>query len=244
MRPELRLGIMQPYFFPYAGHFALIAAVDEWIVFDITQYTPKTWMNRNRVLHPKEGWQYLSVPLAQSSIHIRTADARLQDPAACRASLLGKIEHYRRRAPYFAAVRRLLEQAFDTAADRSLVQLNVAGLGAVCAYLGIPFRHRIASALGLDLPPDLGAGDWAPEIAGRLGATGYINPDSGRALFDTAAFASRGIALQFAQWAPLAYEPAAPYRFEPHLSILDVLMWLPPDRVRAALRDNLTLLPG
>jgi hypothetical protein len=35
----MKLGIMQPYFFPYLGHFALIAAVDEWVVFDVTQYT-------------------------------------------------------------------------------------------------------------------------------------------------------------------------------------------------------------
>ena len=48
----MRLGIMQPYFFPYLGHFALIANVDAWIVFDVTQYTPRTWINRNRVLHP------------------------------------------------------------------------------------------------------------------------------------------------------------------------------------------------
>jgi hypothetical protein len=47
----MRLGIMQPYFFPYLGHFGLIAAVDQWIVFDVTQYTPKTW-NRNPSLHP------------------------------------------------------------------------------------------------------------------------------------------------------------------------------------------------
>lgn len=51
----MRLGIMQPYFFPYPGHFALIAHVDQWLVFDITQYTPKTWMNRNRILHPRGG---------------------------------------------------------------------------------------------------------------------------------------------------------------------------------------------
>jgi WbqC-like protein family len=48
----MRLGIMQPYFCPYLGHFALIAAVDQRIVFDVTQYTPKTWMNRNPILHP------------------------------------------------------------------------------------------------------------------------------------------------------------------------------------------------
>ena len=63
----MRLGIMQPYFFPYPGHFALIASVDRWIVFDVTQYTPKTWMNRNRVLHPASGAMYVTVPLANAS---------------------------------------------------------------------------------------------------------------------------------------------------------------------------------
>lgn len=51
----MRLAIMQPYFFPYLGHFSLIAASDAWIVFDVRQYTPRTWMNRNRILHPTGG---------------------------------------------------------------------------------------------------------------------------------------------------------------------------------------------
>ncbi len=54
----MRLGIMQPYFFPYLGHFGLIAACDRWVVFDTCQYTPRSWMNRNRVLHPAEGWTW------------------------------------------------------------------------------------------------------------------------------------------------------------------------------------------
>ncbi len=62
---------MQPYFFPYLGHFALIAHTDAWVVFDISQYTPKTWMNRNRVLHPTDGWTYVTAPLSNSSIHIK-----------------------------------------------------------------------------------------------------------------------------------------------------------------------------
>ena len=75
----MKLGIMQPYFFPYLGHFALIAAVDEWIVFDITQYTRKSWVNRNRVLRPDGGWQYVSIPLRDSSIHIKTSEAVVAD---------------------------------------------------------------------------------------------------------------------------------------------------------------------
>ena len=46
----MRLGIMQPYFFPYLGHFSLIAAVDEWIVFDVTQYTPNLLKHSQNVL--------------------------------------------------------------------------------------------------------------------------------------------------------------------------------------------------
>ena len=67
----MRIGIMQPYFFPYLGHFALIANVDAWIVFDVTQYTPKTWINRNRVLHPTSGANWVSVALKNSSISIK-----------------------------------------------------------------------------------------------------------------------------------------------------------------------------
>ena len=46
----MRVGIMQPYFFPYIGYFQLIAAVDLFIVYDNIKYTKKGWINRNRML--------------------------------------------------------------------------------------------------------------------------------------------------------------------------------------------------
>src|SRR6478752_331200 len=119
-----RVGIMQPYFFPYLGHFGLIASVSEWIVFDVTQYTPRSWINRNRVLHPKEGWNFISVPLANSSMSIKIHEARILDPAATRKSVLGKLRHYRRTAPHFSEVVALVEMAFSDLADDSLVRLN------------------------------------------------------------------------------------------------------------------------
>src|ERR1700719_3233786 len=103
----MKLGIMQPYFFPYLGHFALIASSDEWLVFDITQYTPKSWMNRNRVLHPSTGWMYVTVPLAGASQSLLTRDVRLQSPSRARSSALGKLSHYARTAPFFAEVVEL-----------------------------------------------------------------------------------------------------------------------------------------
>ena len=229
---------MQPYFFPYPGHFSLIAAVDEWIVFDITQYTPKTWMNRNRVLHPNEGWQYLTVPLSNSSISIKTHQAKILDRAKAKVNIVGKLNHYKKYAPHFDAVIALVNEVFETSRDDSLVHLNVHGLDAVCRFLDIPFNYRICSELHLPLPELLEPGDWALEICGLLGATDYVNPAGGRDIFDQAEFVRRGISLHFAQ--PAAFEYCtAPYKYVPNLSILDALMWNPPVVVAEAVRNLL-----
>ena len=63
----VRLGIMQPYFFPYLGYFDLINRTDRWIVFDTAQYIRHGWVNRNRILHSDSEWQYILVPLKKHS---------------------------------------------------------------------------------------------------------------------------------------------------------------------------------
>lgn len=232
---------MQPYFFPYLGHFALIAHTELWVVFDVSQYTPKSWMSRNRVLHPQSGWNYINVPLANSSISIGTHEARVQDLSKTRASLLGKLTHYRRKAPYYAAVVQLVEQTFDALRGDSLVALNVSGLAAVCHYLGLPFDYRICSELALDLAHVDNPGGWAPAICRQLGASAYLNPAGGRALFEPSDFSHHGIALGFLQFDEFRYDTGS-YAYEPGLSVLDVLMWNSPDTVRQALASHSHIL--
>jgi len=244
MSGSFSLGIMQPYFFPYLGHFALIAHTDAWVVFDITQYTPKTWMNRNRVLHPSGGPNWVSVPLANGSISITTSQARVADLAGTARSVQGKLSHYRRKAPHYDKVMALVDEAFALPeGDDSLVHLNVSALRAVCRHLALPFAPRICSELALDLPAHLGPGDWALEIATRLGADRYLNPMSGRGLFDAARYAERGVRLEFLEMPTLAY---ATGRWDPvpDLSILDVLMWNDPAVVRQALMTQARHISG
>lgn len=227
---------MQPYFFPYIGHFSLIASVDQWIVFDITQYTPKTWMNRNRILHPDSGWQYITVPLSNSSNSIKTKDARILDPISTKMNILGKVSHYKKKAPFYREVVFLIQDVFDKIKNDSLVELNVEGLVAVCRYLDVPFNYKICSQMDLPLPNKLGPGEWAPEICNILGATDYVNPPGGRAIFDPVKFSQYGISLNYVQTKEFAYE-TSPYIFEPNLSILDVLMWNPPSVVRNIIKN-------
>jgi hypothetical protein len=237
------VGIMQPYFFPYWGHCALIAATDRWIVFDVTQYTPKTWMNRNRVLHPSQGWQYVSVPLDKASMSIKTFEARLLDADAAGAQIVRQLMHYRKRAPHHARVVDLIRGVFADRPDDRLVSLNALALARTCEYLGIPFRHQICSELALDLPSDLGPGDWAPEIASRLGAARYVNPIGGRDLFDLRRFAELGLELSFLECGSFEYRTPG-YQFEPNLSIIDAMMWNEPETIRRAIVEARAQIPA
>lgn len=47
---KCKIGIMQPYFFPYIGYFQLINAVDKYVVYDDVNYIKRGWANRNYIL--------------------------------------------------------------------------------------------------------------------------------------------------------------------------------------------------
>jgi len=237
----MKLGIMQPYFFPYLGHFSLISSVEQWIVFDVTQYTPKTWMNRNRILHPTTGWQYVTVPLSNSSSSIKTSEASVLNLADAKKSIIGKLFHYKKSAPYFRKVIAIVEQAFDESENNSLVSLNVSALNAVCDYLGISFSYKICSSLSLEYPLTLGPGDWAPHICQQLGATEYVNPIAGKNIFEKTVFHEKNVSLYLAEFTGFNYATAS-YVPESHLSILDVMMWNSPEDIMLGLKLGTKLI--
>lgn len=216
-------GIMQPYFFPYFGYFDHISRCDKWVVFDITQYTPKSWMTRNRILHPKTGFLYINCDV-HGSQNMVISEVTLKDPDTSRSKLLGQLSHYRKLAPYYRQVVTLVEQAFGEAKSNSLTDVNVSALHAICKYLDIPFSPIIASKADFSLPRITHPGQWALEITTLLGADTYLNTPGGRELFRPEEFASRCIKLAFTRVPKFVYA-CSPYQFEPHLSILDMLMW-------------------
>ena len=224
-------GIMQPYFFPYFGYFDHISRCDTWVVFDLTQYTPKSWMTRNRMQHPKQGWQYIACEV-HGSQNILISSVRLHDRVKTRNKILGQLGHYKKHAPYYKQVTAIVECAFDAARSDFLTDINVSGLSAVCDYLSIPFSPIIASEAGFTLPEITHPGQWALEICALIGAKTYLNTPGGQALFRPEEFAARGIRLGFTGMPRLEYD-CKPYVYEPHLSILDVLMWNGPEEVRA-----------
>jgi hypothetical protein len=233
----MKLGIMQPYFFPYLGYFDLIHSVDEWVVFDTPQYIRHGWVNRNRVLHPTEGWEYVIAPVRKHHREARIHDVRVVEGDAWVERIERQLEHYRGRAPYFDSVTALVRDCLSDS-ERSLSRLNVRILSKVCAFLGVLFPCRILSEMELPLRgPVEGPGDWALRIAEALGAREYVNPPRGKELFDRMRFATAGIRLTIQRPVEFTYDCPG-YTFEPSLSILDVLMWNSRERVRNFLDER------
>ncbi|MCK9398161.1 MAG: WbqC family protein, partial [Methylobacter sp.] len=57
-----KVAILQSNYIPWKGYFDMIAAVDEFILYDDMQYTRRDWRNRNQIKTP-QGAQWLTVPV-------------------------------------------------------------------------------------------------------------------------------------------------------------------------------------
>jgi WbqC-like protein family len=221
---------MQPYFFPYLGYFDLISYSDNWVVFDAAQYIRHGWVNRNRILHPKEGWQYVIVPLRKHGRNVLIKDVEINEERDWRGRIIGQLQHYKNKAPHFDRIIKLINECLSIGTP-FLSPLNVAMLEKVCQYMGIPFKYSYFSEMNLELGTVKDPGDWALLIAKAIGAKEYVNPPGGRSIFDPSKFEKAGIKLTIRNLAPIEYECKG-YEFVPGLSIIDVLMWNSPDKVR------------
>ncbi len=229
------LSVMQPYFFPYLGYFALIKHTDFFVSFDPVQYISKGWMNRNRVLKPNEGWQYLTAPVQKQPQNTLIKDILVVPGDEWKVKILRQLEHYKKRSPYYEPVNALLEDCFANS-ELSLSRLNLHYLNKVCAYLEMPFHYAMFSDMDLKLGSVKAADEWALRTTQALGATTYINQPGGRTFFNPAKYVEASIDLKFLDFNLTPYDQRRP-AFEVGLSILDVLMFNSPEQVRAMLEN-------
>jgi hypothetical protein len=225
----MKLGMMQPYFFPYIGYFELIREVDVWVAFDTAQYIRHGWVNRNRILHPKQGWMYILVPIQKYSQETSIRDIQVVKDSKWRGRLLGQLQHYRKKAPHFDCVYGIVSECLHEN-GYSLSRLNMRCLEKVCAYLDIPFNFRVLSEMDLNLEGIEGPGGWALRVAQALNANEYINAPGGAELFDRSEFGKADIKLTIQSAIDLVYDCNG-FVFEPNLSIIDVMMWKSPAEI-------------
>ena len=220
---------MQPYLFPYVGSFSLAAATDVYVFFDNVQYIRRGWMHRNRIHKPGGGWQYFGVPVVKAPRHTPIHEIQLSESVDWRRRLKESLSlAYGSVAPRFDAVMGLVEDAIDPPVD-GLSQLNMRSFALCCSELGLDLNaHRAAS---LDLEEPAHPWGWAVAACTKLGASRYVNPPGGADLYPPEPFAQHDLAVGILRPQLLEYDRAG-LPWEPGLSVLDALMFQPPEAVR------------
>jgi hypothetical protein len=228
---------MQPYLFPYLGYFQLIHAVDRFVVLDDVTYIKGGWINRNRLLDGREP-RFFTVPLSKASQNRRICDIDVA-VGPWNQKILPTFAQAYRRAPYRTEVLPLVERVLGDAAG-AIGDLAVASLQVVCEFLSVDTAFiRTTRSYGND---GLKGQARILDICAREQATTYVNASGGRDLYSSEDFAARGIELRFVRTLDYEYDQGC-HPFQPHLSILDVLMFAGRDRT-VELLDRYELLRG
>jgi len=219
----MKLAIMQPYFFPYIGYWQLIHAADVFVLFDDIQYIRHGWINRNRILKPGGGAQYFMATLQKHSTYELIRNISAHPDTDWKRKILGQLDHYKKRAPYFTETRNIVAGLLDDIQDLRIARINLLLITGICALLGLERTVVLSSECNFDYSNACDAGEWALRISEQLGALSYINPISGASLFSPEKFHSSGVALTFLEPGNIVYDQRE--SFVPWLSIIDVLMF-------------------
>lgn len=222
----MKLGIMQPYWFPYVGYWQLIKAVDIFVVYDTIQYTKKGWVSRNRFLLNGRD-EVFSISLAADGSELDIRDREVA-PSFDPGKLLRRLEGAYRKAPCFTEVFRLVQSLIEHP-DRNLFGYINHSISGVCDYLGVSTPRLVASTV--EHGERLQGKDRVLSLCRTLGANEYLNPIGGLDLYDRREFDRQGVRLQFLRARSVEY-PQFGHPFVPWLSIVDVLMFNPRDRVQ------------
>jgi hypothetical protein len=183
---------MQPYFFPYGGYFRLLAAVDEFVIFDCVQFRRNGRIHRTQVPSPEGALRWLTLPIAYSPRDTLIRDICFADSARELLDERLSAQEWLRKAKGEGAdaIRGYLYQPLPT--FNGFLQ---SGLELAAGMLGLPTKFRRSSELGL--PPALRAQARVIAIAKALNASTYLNLPGGKDLYDASAFAREGLELKF-----------------------------------------------
>jgi hypothetical protein len=215
----IKIGIMQPYFFPYIGYFQLIQSVDVFVIYDNIKFTKKGWINRNRMLQNSKDVMF-SLPLKKDSDSLDICERELAADFNC-DKLLKELMGAYRRAPYFEQTFQLIERImrYD---DKNLFRFLHNSIIAICKYLLIETDTKISSKIAID--HCLKNQDKVLALCGAFGASTYVNAIGGIELYSKEAFIEKNIDLKFIKTMPIEYRQFN-NEFIPWLSIIDVMMF-------------------
>ena len=213
-----KIAIVQSNYIPWKAYFDMIAAVDEFILYDDMQYTRRDWRNRNQIKTP-QGVQWLTVPVKVKGKYdqkIRETELNGTDWASSHWKTLA--QNYR-RAPHFDEIAAWIEPLYLVQPYTHLSQLNRRFIEAVCDYLEI----KTVLSNSWDYTLLNGKTERLADLCAQAGGTEYISGPAAKDYIEERVFSDRGIKLAWFEYAGYPEYPQLWGEFTHGVTILDLL---------------------
>lgn len=213
-----RVAIVQSNYIPWKGYFDMIAAVDEFILYDDMQYTRRDWRNRNKIKTP-QGVQWLTVPVKVKGKYHQTIRETEIDGADWAEAHWKTLSQNYRRAPHFDEVAVVFEPLYRQRQYTHLSALNRALIEAVCGYLGI--TTKISNSWDYTLIDS--KTERLADLCAQAGGTEYISGPAAKDYIEEDFFTECGFKLTWFDYAGYPEYPQLWGEFTHGVTILDLL---------------------
>ena len=212
-----KVAILQSNYIPWKGYFDLLAAADEFILYDDMQYTRRDWRNRNKIKTP-QGIQWITIPVLQGDRERQRIRDTMAADSQWAAAHWKAIAHNYRRAPHFDEIAEWLKPLYDSLPD-NLSEINRKIIETICKYLGI--KTQITNSW--DYTSTGGKTERLVDLCKQAMGNEYISGPSAKCYINEDAFAESGIKLTWFDYDGYAEYPQLWGGFTHEVSILDLL---------------------
>lgn len=212
-----KLAILQSNYIPWKGYFDLIAAVDEFIIYDDMQYTKNDWRNRNKI-KTAQGVQWLTVPVkirGRFGQSIREAEI---DGDRWQIAHWKTLHSNYSKAKFFSDVAALLEPLYLRRYN-TVSELNVSFIKEINEFLGI--KTKISHSW--DYLLNDGKSERLVSLCLQAEADEYISGPSARSYIEPTLFNEAGLRLSWFDYEGYPEYPQLWGDFVHGVSILDLL---------------------
>ena len=230
----MKIGIMQPYFFPYIGYWQLINAVDRFVLLDDVNYIVRGYINRNNILINGNAHRF-AIPVKQASQNRLIKDTELCFNRREKDKFLLMLNNAYKKAPQFNQVMPMLDHIINNP-QKDITQYIYNALMITMDYLQINTEIYISSQIEKNVY--LQGQNRIIEICRKLNADTYINPCGGRKLYSRLDFDAVGMELFFLDTRidNIVYNQNQE-KFVKNLSMIDVLFFNDVETIKGFLQE-------
>jgi hypothetical protein len=191
-----KVAIIQSNYIPWVGYFAMIAAVDLFVVYECVQYTKNDWRNRNQILSNDGRLTWLSIPIRHHNKNQSFMDTLVANSDWAYLHF-NTIRHHFARTPGWTKWCNQIESLYKSAATMThLFEINRLFLNWSIRALGVS-----TPLLYLDSYPTFkNPNERLISILKDLKATEYLSGPAGQNYIQPNIFLNSKIDLNYANY--------------------------------------------